>query len=185
MSFGMNPSSLSEASLLNVQNAIHSAAAARKIMLAAASNCGGNGPRTYPASDPRVICVHASDGNGNDGGINPPVGDHPDYFSTLGVAIECFWDEQYVYKSGTSFATPVAAAIAANVLDYATYSVAAGKLTNQLYCELRQSQGMKKAFTRFMSVPIQHYRYVAPWHFWKTGVTDEYIWQRLNVDFGP
>ncbi|EXU96516.1 peptidase S8 family protein [Metarhizium robertsii] len=185
MSFGMNPSLVPEASLFNVQNAIHRAATARKIMFAAASNCGGNGPRAYPASDPSVICTHAADGNGYDGGINPPKGDHADYFSTLGMAIGCIWDERCVYKSGTSFATPVAAAIAANVLDYAAYSVAAGKLTDQRYRELRQSQGMKKAFTKFLSVQMQHYRYVAPWHFWKTGVTDDYIWQRLKVDLTP
>lgn len=183
MSFGINTSAIPEVSLRRVKDAVDHAAAAGKIMFAAASNCGGNGGRAYPARDPNVICIHASDGKGNDGGINPPAEEHPDYFSTLGVAIRCCWDEEFVYKSGTSFATPVAAAIAANFLDYATYLASHGSLTELQNNELRRSQGMKKVFTKFLSKRIQSHRYVAPWHFWAEEADDDYLQKRMRVEF--
>lgn len=190
MSFGLRPFYVPESSFAKVEGAIHRAATARKLMFAAASNCGGNAPRAYPATDERVICVNACDGLGFDAvGFNPPKSRNSDYLSTLGVGIKCFWDDggeeggNYVYKSGTSFATPVAAAIAANVLDFASYSVEKGRMTEQRLRDLRQTQGMRKAFQRFLSECIQEHRFVAPWHFWKVGANDEYIWQKLEVEY--
>jgi hypothetical protein len=183
MSFGINTSAIPEAGLRRVKDAVDRAAAAGKIMLAAASNCGGNGGRAYPARDPNVICIHASDGTGNDGGINPPAEEHPDYFSTLGVAIRCYWNEEFVYKSGTSFATPVAAAIAANFLDYAACLASHGRLTGLQNAEVRRSQGMKKVFTKFLSKRIQGHRYVAPWHFWTEEANNDYLQERIRVEF--
>lgn len=184
MSFGLRPAHVPESSFSKVEGAIHRAATGRKLMFAAASNCGGNASRTYPATDERVICVNACDGLGFDAvGFNPPQSSYSDCLSTLGVGIKCFWGEEYVYKSGTSFATPVAAAIAANVLDFASYSVEKGMMAEQRLRDLRQSQGMRKAFQRFLSEEIQEHRFVAPWQFWKDGATDEYIWQKLKVEY--
>jgi hypothetical protein len=78
--------------------------AAPRIMFAAASSCGKNNPRTFPSTRREVICIHASDGNGNDGGINPTNEDGDDNFMTLGIAVELVNDGKYFYKSGTSFA---------------------------------------------------------------------------------
>jgi len=62
MSFGINTSAIPEVSLRRVKDTVNHAAVAGKIMFAAASNCGGNGGRAYPARDPNVICIYASDG---------------------------------------------------------------------------------------------------------------------------
>ena len=90
------------------------------------SNSGKNDPRAFPASCDQVICVHASEGNGEDGGINPQV-ESVFNFMTLGMGIELmkrvfesgkkFPKYVKVAKSGTSFATPIGAGIAATVLD--------------------------------------------------------------------
>ena len=43
--------------------------------------------------------------------------------TTLGAAVESEWKSKKVYKSGTSFATPVAAAFAANILEFANFKL--------------------------------------------------------------
>ncbi|KAH8886181.1 subtilisin-like protein [Thozetella sp. PMI_491] len=190
MSFGMVESSQTRDDLTAIEDAIKEADAAGMLMFAAASNCGGNGSRTYPASDRHVICVHALDGHGYlAGGINPPV-EHfsQDNFGTLGVAIPCSWRKKIVYKSGTSFATPIAAGIAANILDYMDYSLKLGKLDGKKYQTLRQGYGMKQLFSKFMSTELAGcgYRFVAPWLLWKLDqeeVDDEYIWSKLKVEY--
>lgn len=184
MSFGLTDASTTAESFGRIDEAIRAADLSRRLLFAAASNVGGNGPRTYPASSSRVICVHAVDGRGNDtGGMNPPVDGWPDRFATLGLGIQCSWNKKVVYKSGTSFAAPVAAGIAANVLDYAAYSVEQGKLSLQKAKNLREGDGMKKLFTQLLSIKRQGYRYVAPWHLWKNELDDEYVWGRLRRDF--
>jgi hypothetical protein len=92
MSFGLqHPSSQDDLTewksiLEDIEKAIREATP--RIMFAAASNSGKNNPRTFPSTLRDVICIHASDGNGNDGGINPPSEDGDDNFMTLGIAVE-------------------------------------------------------------------------------------------------
>ncbi|KAL8296015.1 hypothetical protein RB600_001482 [Gaeumannomyces tritici] len=114
------------------------------ILFAAASNSGLNVPRTYPASDTRVIGVHALDGHGyNNGWQNPSaIGKH-DNFGTLGLGIRMIWKNQIVYKSGSSFASPTAAAIAANVL--AWLDCMKDSLDGQ-HRFLRRTDGMRHIF---------------------------------------
>lgn len=91
-----------------------------KLIFAAASNTGGFGSRMWPATAPGVFAIHATDRFSaipND--INPPALQDKDNFATLGCGVKSHWSGQYVSISGTSFATPTAAAIAANILDYA------------------------------------------------------------------
>ncbi|KAF0323681.1 pfs domain-containing protein [Colletotrichum asianum] len=114
-----------------IEDAMQKASVEQCIMFAAASNAGKNQSRAFPASSRcGVICVHASDGLGNDGGINP-IAASGDNFMTLGMGHKLLqrstqtgsgssgpkWLE--VHRSGTSFATPVAAGIAATILDLA------------------------------------------------------------------
>ncbi|KAE9364083.1 hypothetical protein N431DRAFT_120568 [Stipitochalara longipes BDJ] len=138
-----------------VTDAMASAIDQDKIIFAAASNSGGNSGRAYPASWPGVICIHATDGYGNQAFFNPSK-EGEDNFATLGVAIESRWENRTVIKSGTSFATPVAAGIAANVLQFAKNH----KMSKyKLLCCYR---GMREMF-KWMSLQRGDYEYVSPW----------------------
>lgn len=95
------------------------------MLFASASNDGGGGSRTYPALYPRVLCIHASNYLGENWGYNPGRENETDNFSTVGEHIRPLWDPSHTsplesavaskikYRDGTSFATPVAVAIAA------------------------------------------------------------------------
>lgn len=184
MSFGIVHSPETAESIDKINEAIREADAARILLFAAASNSGGNAHRTYPASSPSVICVHAVDGKGNDcGGFNPPVTCWPDRIATLGLGVKCSWNNKIVYKSGTSFAAPLAAGIAANVLDYARHSVEKGHLEHHKLKFLTENGGMRRFFAKLLSVQMGELQYVAPWHLWSEGRSDEYVRQRITHDF--
>ncbi len=91
-----------------------------KTVFAAASNDGGNTDRAYPARQHGVICVHSTDGHGNPSLFNPTALDRKNNFCVVGENIKAGWPSPdpnklggTKYLSGTSFATPVAIAIAA------------------------------------------------------------------------
>ena len=64
MSFGVE----SDNRNVDIDKAISNAFTCNTTMFAAAANNGGNKPRAYPANRRNgVICIHASDGRGNDG----------------------------------------------------------------------------------------------------------------------
>ncbi|KAM7185093.1 hypothetical protein V8F33_012602 [Rhypophila sp. PSN 637] len=171
--------------------------ASPRLIFAAASNSGKNDPRAFPASDaPWVICVHASEGNGKDGGINPEIQSGFN-FMTLGMGLDLMKRENFVknggersrfksvVKSGTSFATPIAAGIAATVLDLASHVDA---IKPRVKKKLKSFEGMEKML-RLMSTPKGDLRdrlyYMAPWHHWKSGwETDEsssrWVWDEIN-----
>lgn len=95
------------------------------LMFAAASNVGahGMGP-AFPARLTNVFCIYSGDGMGNCSRTSPTARRHGFNFLTLGEGVESAWPRplsQYPWtkrKSGTSFATPVAAGIAAVLLLY-------------------------------------------------------------------
>jgi hypothetical protein len=186
----------------SIQDAIRDASMkAPRIMFAAASNNGKNERRAFPARyDPWVICVHASDGKGNDGGINPPA-ESGTNFMTLGTGLELLerrWmvlgrtrnvTYKRVYKSGTSFATPIAAGVAATALDLAARVSAINDRTRK---KLKRCEEMRKAL-RLMSTPKhdfgEQYRFLAPWNHWEEHwQTNEakcrMAWDSINVLFG-
>jgi len=188
MSFGVVESLDIHDDLAAIDQAIEEADSAGILMFAAASNHGGNASRTYPASDRRVVCVHALDGHGYlAGGINPSVEHADDNFGTLGIAIRCSWKKKTVFKSGTSFATPIAAGIAANILGYMDYSLERGELDQRRHKNIRRGHGLRQLFDKFMSKELARcgYRFVAPWLFWKLehDVADQYIWSRLKYEY--
>ncbi|KAF7552614.1 hypothetical protein G7Z17_g4205 [Cylindrodendrum hubeiense] len=145
-----------------IKDAIQKASRANKLVFAAASNEGANKPRSRLARDSNVICIHACDGNGNDGGMNPSPLPRKDNFTTLGVGVSSKWKKNVVYKSGTSFATPVAAAIAADVLEFAHFKC---ELTDDDRKALHSQDGMLAVF-RAMSTAKSGYDYVQPNHLW-------------------
>ncbi|PNP58964.1 hypothetical protein THARTR1_01212 [Trichoderma harzianum] len=153
-----------------LDHAIKKATEVGKILIAAAGNGGLNMLRAYPASNRNVLCIHASDGKGKEGGISPNAWDNDDNFMTLGVDISLNWRDTPIVKSGTSFATAVAAAIAADVL--AIISPVVSK--DHRKC-LRSSDGMRLMFRLLSAKADNGYSYLAPWNLWGKCKSDELI----------
>ncbi len=143
-----------------------------KIFIAAAGNDGRNKPRSFPASimSNNVICVHASHGNGNEGGISPFAENSDDNFMTLGMDIE--FDVPHdtetlpddgsprtVCKSGTSWAAPIAAGMAASIL-HITDMMDFKQATRD---NLRKGSAMQQMFRNMSDGNAGQYRYIAPW----------------------
>ena len=154
------------AGYLDLEQAIRDAEHAKILVFAAASNDGGNRKRAYPARDDKVICVHSSDGQGNPSDFSPTPIQNQDNFSTLGEAVRSSWPvglcdlekntEAMIYKSGTSFATPIAAATAAFLLVYARQNLSPAEASL-----LKRTAGMK-AVLNLISESRKGYNYIAP-----------------------
>jgi hypothetical protein len=147
-----------------IDTAVDNAIDAGKLLFVAASNNGGISGRARPARHEGVICVHASDGKGNKGGMNPTPLPNSDNFSTLGVAVPSQWKRENVWKSGTSFAAPIAAAFAADVLEYAKYKC--NNLKARKWKLLHQKRGMR-AVLRRMAEQRDGYDFIHPGRLWK------------------
>ncbi|KAK2752267.1 pfs domain-containing protein [Colletotrichum kahawae] len=152
-----------------IDEAIERAFKADKLMFVAASNEGGNKKRSRLGRSSSVICIHACDGKGNKGLMSPNPLKRKENFTTLGVAVKSQWKKNTVYKSGTSFATPVAAAIAANVLEFANFRCNLSPKHRKL---LYSRCGMVKVFEA-MSEERDGYDYVQPGHLWDGKKEDE------------
>ncbi|KAK3942414.1 peptidase S8/S53 domain-containing protein [Diplogelasinospora grovesii] len=105
-----------------ILEAILEARAKNVLVFAAAGNEGGNQGVFWPAKLPDVIRINAADCNGNAASFSPTDGAQR-RICTLGEAVpSCEPDtnnnNETVHRSGTSFATPIAAAIAAIVLGF-------------------------------------------------------------------
>jgi hypothetical protein len=145
------------------------------IMFAAASNYGLNQPRAFPARDEHVICVHAFDGRGDPGTINPPRPDDEASLGTLGRGVKLsFRGAGAKARSGTSYATPILAAITANLIDWIEYHVAwtgmaggGGGARNVIslteYGQLRKVKRIRQMLREHMSEKKDDLYYVAPW----------------------
>ncbi len=175
MSFGMPNRSP------RIDKAISRAQYHNKIMFAAAANDGANSTIAYPAKSDMVIGIHSLDGNGNRSGFTPSPLENRDNFATLGEAVESSWPDRSgtrvaSRKSGTSYATPIAAGIAATFLDYATLKVG---LDDDAMDRLYSLQGMRAIFKLMAdgkgSKARDGYDYVAPWRLWEEGRSDESV----------
>ncbi|KAH7122111.1 hypothetical protein B0J13DRAFT_566966 [Dactylonectria estremocensis] len=165
MSFGLDKRNDS------LDKAVNKAVAAGKILLAAAGNNGNNNPRAFPATNRHVICIHASDGKGKDGKISPQALENDDNFMTLGIAVPLTWKSNQVFMSGTSFSTPIAAAIAADVLEISKSMPMTPEQQDRLY----SCDGMRKIFMLLSPGVDGRYRYVVPWGLWNSGRTEAII----------
>ncbi|KAH6632373.1 hypothetical protein F5144DRAFT_533854 [Chaetomium tenue] len=126
MSFGWPSSDFDGHSTL--QGAIDSAYANKVLMFAAASNSGGRLGRAYPASSSQVICVHSTNTYGSASDFSPTPEPNAVNLATVGESVESAWPMHLcpsdnmgctVYRSGTSYATPIMAGMAAFLLQYA------------------------------------------------------------------
>jgi Subtilase family len=143
-----------------------------KLIIAAASNNGGLSGRARPARQEGVICIHATDGKGNKGGMNPSPMTNRDNFATLGVAVPSRWKGKDVWKSGTSFAVPIAAGFAADVLEFAKYRCT--NLRPRKLKILHQKRGMQAIF-RKMAEERDGYDFIHPVRLWKD-------WQDIKTE---
>lgn len=120
MSFGY------ESEVEVIETALRQADQKGVLLIAAASNVGGNTSRAkrWPSTRDNVLAIYAAGGKGEDYTDNPPPMENRYNFTTLGVMIPV-WTipnetgfSTEICCTGTSYATPVAAAIAATVLDF-------------------------------------------------------------------
>jgi hypothetical protein len=126
---------------------------AKCIMFAASANGGANRDIAFPAKADEVICISSSDGTGNWSRFNPNGKDVEAGYSTLGEAVESDFpttdlkNTERKARSGTSFATPIAAGIAGLILDFCTFYFQKLELADreQLIRRLKTKMGMQTA----------------------------------------
>lgn len=117
-------------------------------MFAAASNAGKNLPEgiAWPAQEENVICIHSADGLGRPSDFTPSPKENM-RIMVLGEYIRSSWPEKLKapdnlkHMSGTSCAAPIAAGIAAVILDYAR-----SFLNDEEWKSLRRVRSMRRMF---------------------------------------
>ncbi|KAH7165314.1 hypothetical protein EDB81DRAFT_249744 [Dactylonectria macrodidyma] len=112
-----------------LEAAIYNANSKGVLMFAAASNNGGRQGRAYPARSSSVICIHSTDTYGVASAFSPTASPDDMNLATVGESIKSAWplslcDQELnpacvAHKSGTSYATAIAAGIGAFLLQYA------------------------------------------------------------------
>lgn len=170
MSFGFDESNLT------VRRALKKASD-HCIVFAAASNDGNFKRMAWPARDPDlVIGVHSSNSEGTKASdFTPPLNDHdPMNFMVIGEDIPVHRPVShrggFKLCSGTSFATPVAVAMAALILTFVRQkrcTVERDRLEDQI-TGLYEISGMRKVL-RKISSPVDNGRYhwIHPQLLWK------------------
>ncbi|KAI1459017.1 hypothetical protein F4805DRAFT_422342 [Annulohypoxylon moriforme] len=161
-----------------IEDAINEAVRRGKLLFASAANHGNNGIKTYPAKYRNVICISASDGKGKDGRISPAATDGADNFMTLGIAVPLLWKGAKVYRSGTSYATPIAVGFAVNILE-----LVRRRLGQEEFERLKNGDYLMRRIFRMMSERDNRYYFVAPWRLWdsrKLELVDELIKNELH-----
>lgn len=139
-----------------IQDAIVGAYKAGVVIFAAARNSGGNDDIAYPANQHEVICISSTDGNGNPSGFNPSAVPGRN-FSTLGENVLSSWPQsESVWKSGTSYSTPIAAGIGSLILEYVRHKLPEYEM------KIKGIQGMQ-AILDLMAKERDDFKYIAPW----------------------
>ena len=147
-----------------IQEAIEKASDSGVVIFACASNDGLNKPITFPASigEPKVFCIGSADATGTRSRFSPVAKGIPKY-SAIGEAVlgagfsKSDSTPKRVRKDGTSISTPVAAGIAAELIEYTRQFLDPGK-------DAACFENMRKLF---LAMSIQSkgrsYRFLAPW----------------------
>ncbi|KAF4440432.1 extracellular serine protease [Fusarium austroafricanum] len=158
---------------VEIDKAIHAAMNSNISIFAASANNGGNKPRAYPSRRNGVLCIHASDGMGNDGGISPTPLETGDNFSTLGIAVPSKWKGKDVFISGTSFSTPIAAALAADVLEFARHKCSLSEHQQEVLYHFEGVRQMVRLMVEQGAAARNGYHYVMPFHLWTARSDDD------------
>ncbi|RTE84122.1 hypothetical protein BHE90_001332 [Fusarium euwallaceae] len=171
-----------------LENAIKHATDKDVLIFAAASNDGKNRPdeAAWPASRMDVFCVHSADGLGNPSTFTPSPQDNM-RIMVLGESVQSAWPSKFKAKgdqkhmSGTSCAAPIAAGIAAVVLDYAR-----GFLSEDEWRQFRRYESISRMFKRLSDTKNPSgYWWVKHWTLfddrqedaaWIRGEIKRYLW---------
>jgi hypothetical protein len=116
-----------------------------------------------------VFCISATDALGNKLATTPPAQTGKENLSVIGAGINSAWvSEQMERKSGTSFATPIAAGLAALALEYANQRNTAtpGAFSNQDLKTLHTREGMATILKRMGKPKAGSFRFLRPWALW-------------------
>lgn len=159
------------------------------LVFAAASNDGANMGLAYPAWRSRVMCIYSTDGYGNPSKFNPSPDEHDDIgFSIVGEHVSGAWPSNLSdgmnystqRMSGTSVATPVAAALAACVLCCASVVFKPGEL-DKSFLKLASYEGMYKVLLEMVQ-KRKEYWYLNPFQLFneKDREIRKRIWKALN-----
>lgn len=155
-----------------IQKAIKQAAFDNILMFAAASNQGMLAKPTFPANDASVFCIYATDGVGNSYTWNARTEPRSMNFSTPGIALKSSWLEDdkgfEVRRSGTSFATPVAVAIAACILEFCVQQ----SMAHENFTQLKTLSGMRRVL-RGMSVDCKGLDCICPSELFRKDCVDK------------
>lgn len=147
--------------LEGIQRAICKASSASILIFCAASNGGGNTNIAYPANQNEVICVNSANGQGVPSEYNPGEAQEGRNLCALGEAVKSSWPKlQIQRKSGTSIATPIAAALAAVVLDYVWQNMP--EKDEFMVSKLQKPKGMLEVLVKLMSRKRLDYYYLDP-----------------------
>ncbi|KAK0880595.1 hypothetical protein LTR87_005559 [Friedmanniomyces endolithicus] len=179
--------------------------AGKVIMFAAASNCGGNAPISWPARHPNVICVFATDADGNFYRKNPTPQKGTN-LAVLGTSVGGCWPPalndggHLQHKSGTSCATPIAAGIAGVLMNlmrarksaYLESLPTVSKLWNEKK-KLKYEQHLRtlgkpwgmNAVLGLMTEERQGYDYIAPWRLFDNDNEDRDIVKEILSKLEP
>ncbi|SPO03360.1 uncharacterized protein DNG_06043 [Cephalotrichum gorgonifer] len=147
----------------------------KTLVFAATSNFGTTRPMAFPSTDPHVIAINAADRYGFAAGTNPSIQDGKN-LTILGVDMISAWISdamnpgvpQTHAMTGTSVATPVAAGVAALVLEFAMQKDMLDKQTTQilksLLPKLKRTHGMKAVFQAMgRATGAREYLNIVPW----------------------
>lgn len=137
-----------------VDHALTHAVSKNTILFAAASNSGNRHSIAWPARAEQVICIHSLHGDGDHSSYTP--NSRPQDYGILGEAVSSYWPLHFnagieVLQSGTSCAAPIAAGVAALVLEYTQhklplYARAGSQVDEYVIRRLRSNAGMRQVF---------------------------------------
>jgi hypothetical protein len=157
----------------SIATVVHTATKRGILIFASASNRRAADATAFSTRYPSTFCIGAADGLGAPSTFNPPC-DGEETYSALGEAVmgaypahcllrESGTPELWIRRDGTSIATPVAAGIAALLIDYTWQFMDRGNGAESY-------ENMRKLLIEMSKSTVgKDYRYLAPWYLFEAG----------------